>query len=228
MFADNALKSLILVAVLSLITAACNGETAETARQPEDEPGVVMGEPDAPVTMIEYASLTCGACGAFHNQVLPTLKEEYIEPGQVRLVFREMLTPPPQLAAQASTLARCGEDEYFEVAAAIFRGQRQMFTASNPLAALRRIAASVGFDAQEFNACVTDETYRSQVEAAMQAANEDEVNSTPTFIINGERFVGLRNTEQMRAILDRKLAEAQNRGSGDGEDDTADTGDGTQ
>jgi predicted DsbA family dithiol-disulfide isomerase len=114
------------------------------------------------------------------------------------------------------------------VAAAIFRGQRQMFTASNPLAALRRIAASVGFDAQEFNACVTDETYRSQVEAAMQAANEDEVNSTPTFIINGERFVGLRNTEQMRAILDRKLAEAQNRGGGDGEDDPADTGDGTQ
>jgi hypothetical protein len=54
------------------------------------------------------------------------------------------------------------------------------------------------------------------------------VNSTPTFIINGERFVGLRNTEQMRAILDRKLAEAQNRGGGDGEDDPADTGDGTQ
>src|SRR5690606_25571651 len=132
------MKLRAIVAVLGLALAAC-----EEARAPEPYETVaiapflgdaVLGNPDAPVTLVEYASTTCGHCLAFHQQVFPDLKAKYIDTDKVKLRFVMMPTQPVAIAMAGEALARCaGEDKYFDVIATLFDAQRTLISAArNP------------------------------------------------------------------------------------------------
>lgn len=149
------------------------------------------GSPDAPVTIIEYASTACPGCAAFHELSMPTV-EEYIDSGDVRFVFREMITGQPNLAIAGFMLARCaGDERYFDVLELLFDQQRALLTAmqqGRAQAQFQAIARSVGFNDAEFQACMTNEETLAEVQDASRQASADGIGSTPTFIVNGEQL----------------------------------------
>ena len=170
----------------------------QAALQPDDR---VLGEADAPVTIIEYASLTCPHCASFHRETLPTLKSEYIDKGQVRLVFRDF--PLDQRALRASMLARCmPEDRYFSMLDVLFRTQADWATAEDPMAALSQIARLGGMSQEGFNRCMADEAMVERILTGLQTGqSEFDIRSTPSFIVDGEKHAGALSFEQFDEIL---------------------------
>ena len=152
---------------------------------------VVIGKPDAPVTIVEYASMTCGHCAAFHMTIYPKLKEKYIDTGKVKFVFRDF--PLDNLAAAVSMLSRCvgGEGPSAFVSEMFKRQNEWAFGQGNPLPRLFEIARQTGFTEASFNKCLGDTKLLEQIEAGRKRASEKfGVNSTPTFFINGKKLVG--------------------------------------
>lgn len=153
-------------------------------------PDLVIGKADAPVTVVEYASMTCGHCASFHNKVFPTLKEKYVDTGRVRFIFREF--PLDNLAAAASMLARCtGEDgKAYAMISALFAKQDDWaFVRTNPVPELFKFARQAGFTQESFDKCLTDQKLLDQIiEGRERAAKLFGVDSTPTFFINGKRL----------------------------------------
>jgi protein-disulfide isomerase len=160
-----------------------------------------LGKADAPVTIIEYASMTCSHCATFHNTVYPTLKAKYIDTGKVRFILREFPLDP--LSAGAFMLARCaGEDKYFPMVDALFRAQKSWAAAQDPVAALLTIAKQAGFTQQTFEQCLTNQQVLDGVEWVRQrAAEKFGVNSTPTFFINGKIQRGAPSVEELDKLL---------------------------
>ncbi|TGY87211.1 DsbA family protein [Marinicauda algicola] len=183
----------------SLLLAACGGGGAPAGQsQYEREGDHAKGPADAPVVFIEYASVACPACAAFHQQAMGTINE-YVETGDVRFVFREMITGQPRLAVAGFMLARCAPQErYFDVLDILFEQQRALFSAMQAGTAQQQlvtIARSVGLSEQEFFACMNDETLLQAVQAANQEAADAGIDATPTFIVNGERLEAQRGPE---------------------------------
>lgn len=166
----------------------------------------VLGDPEAPVTLIEYASFTCGHCADFHNQTLPPLKAEYIDTGRVKLVFRDF--PLDQWALRAGMMARCApEAQYFAIVDALFASQRQWISAEDPLRALAQIGRIAGIGPDQFAACMEDEALAQQiVDLRQQGQDRFEVRSTPTFVLDGEVFSGNRDIELFREKFDAALS----------------------
>ena len=150
----------------------------------------VLGAQDAPVTVIEYSSFTCGHCAAFHNETLPALKERYIDTGVLRLVFRDF--PLDGLALRAGMLARCApEDQYFSMVQVLFANQRQWATAADPVAALMSIGRLAGLSGETIQACLENEALADQIVALrLQGEQKYDIDATPTFIIGGEKVAG--------------------------------------
>ncbi len=183
-------RALNFVAVLAL--AAC-------ARAPSDLAGVkaddmTMGSASAPVTLIEYSSVTCAHCAAFNREILPDLKTKYIDTGKVRYVYRDYLTPPEDVSAAGSLLARCvGPDKYFQMVDTIMRAQPDMFaddTTSNALMVLRRIGQAAGLSQAEVDKCMTDAKGLVRIQTDMAAydkAYHIGDNGTPAFYVNGKK-----------------------------------------
>ncbi len=158
---------------------------------PGELPDVVVGSPDAKVTIVEYASMTCGHCANFHNKVYPELKTKYIDTGKVRFVFREF--PLDNLAAAASMLSRCaGGDRGQGLISVLFAKQDDWaFVRGNPVPKLFDIAKQAGFTQESFDKCLTDQALLDKLIAGRTRASEKfGVNSTPTFFINGKRLQG--------------------------------------
>ena len=153
-------------------------------------PEIVIGKADAPVTIVEYASMTCGHCGNFHNNVLPKIKEKYIDTGKARLVLREF--PLDNLGAAAAMLARCaGGDKAAGLIEVLFEQQQTWAFSRTPLPELQKIAKQAGFTEESFNKCLSDQKLLDQIVAVRERASRDfGVNSTPTFFINGKRLRG--------------------------------------
>ncbi len=167
----------------------------EALMKPGALPELTVGKADAPVTVVEYASMTCGHCANFHNNVYPALKEKYIDTGKVRFVFREF--PLDNLAAAASLLARCaGGDATQAMISALFKTQEKWaFVRGNPVPELFKVAQQAGFSQERFDTCIKDQTTLDQMISARQHASEEfGVNATPTFFINGKRFRGRTDT----------------------------------
>jgi protein-disulfide isomerase len=165
----------------------------------------VLGKADAPVTVVEYASLTCPHCARFHADVLPAIKKDYIDPGKVRLVYRDF--PLDNSALMASVVARCGgRERYFAFLDALFSAQEKWARDSNPSAALSRIALLGGISQSDFNACLNNQ---SMVDAVVKQRLDGDkkfgVNSTPTLIVNGEKYPGGLSIKEFRAVVDPKL-----------------------
>lgn len=164
-------------------------------------PDKIEGKADAPVTIVEYASMTCSHCAHFHNNTLPTIKEKYLETGKARLVFREFPFDPR--AEAGFMLARCAGDNYFAMVDVLFKQQDSWARASDGKAALLKIARLAGFSQESFEACLTDQKLLDDVRAVKnRGLNDFGVEATPTFFINGNKYAGALSVDEMSAIID--------------------------
>jgi protein-disulfide isomerase len=173
--------------------APSSGDAGDPSTAELMKPGplgdMTLGDPKAPVTIIEYASMTCGHCASFHNNTYPEFKKRYIDTGKVRFVFREF--PLDQLALAAFMLARCaGKDRYFPMVETLFHQQND-WVVQQPLKPLLSIARQAGFTEERFNACLKDQKVQDGIVAVQErAAKQFKVQSTPTFFINGKQHRG--------------------------------------
>jgi protein-disulfide isomerase len=170
-----------------------------SAAAPQEQ---ILGDPQAPVTIIEYASLTCPHCAQFHTEVLPELKERYIAPGKVRLIYRDF--PLDQNALAAAALAHCaGSDRYFSFLDVLFEAQASWARAEDPIAALKRLGKLGGLSEEQMDACFADQELADGIlRTRLEGQNEHQVDSTPTLVIDGETYAGARNIEELSAVID--------------------------
>lgn len=166
---------------------------------------MVLGDPDAPIAIIEYASLTCPHCASFHNDTLPRIKAAYIDTGKASLVYRDF--PFDQAALFGAAVARCaGRDRYFGFLEVLFRTQKSWAGAKDPVGALARVARLGGLEREVVDACVANQDLLDSIMASrLNGAEEFDITSTPTFIINGEKVVGAQPYELFERIFDRML-----------------------
>jgi protein-disulfide isomerase len=163
-----------------------------------------LGPENAPVTIVEYASMTCPHCAHFSEETFPKLKERYIDTGKVRFIFREFPFDP--LAAGAFMLARCaGTGKYFPMIETLFQKQ-STWAVQKPLEPLKALAKQAGFTDQSFEACLSNQKVLDGIEwVRNRAADKFKVDSTPTFFINGERHKGDMSIEEMAKLIDPYL-----------------------
>ena len=162
-----------------------------------------LGKPDAPVTIIEYASMTCPHCASFHATTYLELKKRYIDTGQVRFIFREF--PLDSVAATAFMIARCASpDKYFAIIEALFQQQSTWAVGppASPLPPLLAIAKQAGLTEETFNACLKDQKVLDGIKWVADRGAALGVQSTPSFFINGKLQAGGMSIE----LLDKVLA----------------------
>jgi protein-disulfide isomerase len=203
--------ALTVAAVAALATAvapAAGPALAQSVPQvaPDDH---VLGNKDAPVTIIEYASLTCPHCAAFEKETLPKIKKDWIDTGKAKLVFRNF--PFDRAALEAAKLAHCvGPERYFGFVDVVFQSQETWIKAGDPIAALGRYAKLAGLSDQQIQACSRNEEVANKIVAGRLAAEKEyRVESTPTFFINGKKLVGAQPYEQFDAALKAAAAQAK-------------------
>lgn len=176
---------------------------AETAAltQPQALPDVVIGRADAPAMIVEYASLTCSHCAAFHKDVWPALKAKYVDTGKARFVLREF--PIDGLAIVAFMLARCsGDDRRNAVVDRLFDHQGDWAFAANALAKLKDELTAAGMSEADFEACLKNQTLLDQVKAERDRAHGVlGVKATPTFFVGGQRLEGGQSIDAFDKIL---------------------------
>jgi protein-disulfide isomerase len=191
------LAALVGLSPLRLIADAM-AQTAADVAKPMSLPDMALGPADAPVTITEYASMTCPHCAAFNDTVFPKIKAAYIDTGKIRYVFREY--PLDIKAAAASMLSRCiAKDDpakYFAVTDLLFRSQGD-WVVKNTTEALTRIGKQAGLSQQQVEDCLKDQSLLDKIVADQKYAAEVlQVNSTPTFFINGEKIKGETSFEE--------------------------------
>ena len=210
----------ILIAGSLLAATACGGaaEDGTSAGGSSDAAAtneMILGADDAPVTVIEYASWTCPACLQYQNDVVVKMKEEYVETGKAKFIFREFPTPPANISVAGFAVARCaGEDKYFDVLDELFERQRGILSIAREggqvKAALQQVAANHGLtDAGDFDACLQDSGVRRAIAASVSQGDNAGVSATPTVFVNGQMLEGFawRNWDGMKTVLDEALGE---------------------
>ena len=185
------LAALAGLSPLRLITGAMAQNAADVAK-PVSLPDMALGPANAPVTITEYASMTCPHCAAFNAEVFPKIKSTYIDTGKIRYVFREF--PLDIKAAAGSMLARCiAKDDagkYFAVVDMLFR-QQSDWVMKNTTETLTRIGKQAGLSEKAVEDCLKDQALLDKIAADQKYAAEVlKVNSTPTFFINGDVIKG--------------------------------------
>ncbi len=177
-------------------------ESAQNASRLEEK---IMGSADAPITIIEYASLTCNHCAAFHAATLPLLKRDYIDTGKARLIYRDFPLDP--WAVAAAMIARCMTAErYFPFLKILFDHQRSWILAKDRRAALFHLARQSGMTRGAFDACLQKKEMLKGLQAMRDHASRQlNVSSTPTFFIEGERLEGNEPYGKIRRILEKHL-----------------------
>jgi protein-disulfide isomerase len=169
-------------------------------------PDRVLGSAEAKVTVIEYASPTCPHCAAFHNNVYPQFKTDYIDTGKVKFILRPFVRNV--LDAVVFMLAEAaGEDQYHTVIETYFKTQDQWGTSETPRDAILEIAKQLGFTDQTFDAALTNQELFAAMETMRkQALDEFKLEGTPTFYVNGKQLTGDKTLEQLKAEIDPLLA----------------------
>lgn len=216
----RAISRRVAFAVLSVLAlAACgaaDGENATATSGPAaaglEAYDKVMGDVNAPVTLIEYASITCPHCATFHSDVLPTIKADYVDTGKVRYVFRDFPTPPANIAVAGFAIARCQGDQYFDVLDDLFANQAGILSAARSGAAkgaLLAVAQRHGMkDEAELDACLANADIRREIADVVGLGEQNGVSSTPSIFVNGRQ---LGRSEEwytptgLAAILDAEL-----------------------
>ncbi len=167
---------------------------------------IVLGSEKAPVTVIEYASMTCPHCAHFSTTTLPELQKRYIDTGKVRFIFREF--PFDALAAAGFMLARCaGKDKFMPVVETLFAKQSEWMV-QKPVPALMGIAKQFGFTQESFDKCLANQQVLDGIQDVRdRAAEKLGVNSTPTFFVNGKKLVGDQSIDAMAKEIEPYLKE---------------------
>ena len=185
------------------------------ALKPGTLPEMFIGDEKAPVTIIEYFSLTCPHCANFHNVTFDTIKTKYIDAGKVRFILREFPFDP--VATAAFMLARCNPQDpkqlatpaqYFPMVSMLFKQQRAWAAPAdnNVRNALLQTVKLAGYSQQTFEACLTNQKLLDDVNAVVKrAADEFGVNSTPTFLVNGKKYSGDMSVAAMSKLVDGLL-----------------------
>lgn len=184
---------------LPLNSAMAAGDGArELAVQPSDR---VLGKADAPITIVEYASLTCPHCAHFDVDVLPKLKTKWIDTGKAKLILRDF--PLDEPALRAAMVARCAPAErFYPLVDAFFAQQEQWVMSRDYRASLEKLAKLGGMSEKEFKACISDKKLEDQVaQSRLTAAQQLGVEATPTFFINGKKFDGAPTVEAFDQAL---------------------------
>lgn len=165
----------------------------------------VLGDAAAPVTIIEFASYTCGHCAAFHNNVLPTVKEQLISTGKAKLILREF--PLDKFALKASLLARCAPaDKYYDFVEVIFRNQDRWVKSEDPIKSLKQLGSLTGMDDAQMETCLNNtEMENALLKRVTDAQAQYKVSATPTFVFNegAEKFSGTQTPERFEEVVNQ-------------------------
>ncbi len=214
-------QTVTLIAALGL--AACGSAGSEDTASPQlvsdaerATSDIVLGDADAPITMIEYASWTCGHCLQYHKDIMPVLLDEYINQGKLRLVFREFPTAPTDVSVAGFAIARCaGPDQYFDVLDELFERQSAIISLVRNGGQVRAALVQIGLNnnipnEETIEACFADRDILTAIRTSILRGENQGVRATPTIFVNGEQLVGSnwRSAEAMRAILDDALNES--------------------
>jgi len=192
----------------ALVLTVPEAARAEIASDKEATEEKVVGDPNAKVTVIEYASLGCPHCANFHFDVYPKIKKEYVDTGKVKFIFRDFPLGTPSVAA--AVIARCaGSKRYFAMIDIFFKAQHQWSHAPNPLEALKKTARFGGMSSADVDACIANQALLNSIQERAQAAQLDyEINSTPSFVIEGRKIAGGLPYADFKKVLDEALAAA--------------------
>ena len=177
-----------------------------------DAPGYAphtWGDPDAPVEMLEFSSYTCGHCAAFHTDTLPTVKEQYIDTGKVRLVLTDF--PLDNVAAAVSMVTHCAPPATGKKLVDIFFGDQGAWMTRTPVESITGMARLAGMSGDDVEACLTNDSLYEALMAEREAAAQTwGITGTPTFVIAGQRHTGSYRLDDITAALDAALARAEN------------------
>jgi len=202
--ASHCPRSLAAALVLGLAMGGLSGCERPHPGPPTAQ-DMSLGAANAPVTVIEYASVACSHCAAFNNTVFPSFKAKYVDSGKVRYIAREALTGDTGLAAAGFLTARCaGKDQYFKVLDEIYQAQAQIYASGAAEGALLKIARDVGLTEPQFEACISNPAQLAALKARWSHAMNDEgILRTPTFVINGKTHVGEMSLAEISAAVDK-------------------------
>ena len=161
----------------------------------------ILGKPDAPITIVEYASLTCPHCAHFTNEILPEIKKKWIDTGKAKLVLRDF--PLDGMAVRAAMIARCAPpDRFYAYIDTFFANQTNWATASDSQAALGRLAELGGMSKESVDKCLKDNALENQIlQSRLTASKQLGVDATPTFFVNGTKFTGAPTVEEFDKLL---------------------------
>jgi protein-disulfide isomerase len=194
----------IFACFLGLLALLAAPALAEDVKIPDR----ILGNPDAPVTVEEYISLTCPHCADFYTETLPVLKKNYVDTGKVKFILRDF--PLDGEALRAAALARCmPADEYYPFIDVLYRNQKQWALAPDPNAVLTEYAKLGGLNGDKAKACLNDTALMDALIAGRTAATQQyNIEATPTFILDGGaiRIDGARSAEEFGADFDKLLA----------------------
>ena len=210
MTVPRSLRLVLAAGVLALLSVAAPAAVdaltpaeAGALNGPQALPDIVEGKADAPATIVEYASMTCGHCAAFHKEVWPALKAKYVDTGKAKFVLREF--PLDRVALAAFMLARCaGPEKRDAVVDRLFDDQADWAFGDDAPAKLRAQLAAFGMSEADFDACLKNQTLFDAVKAERETASKKlGVNSTPTFFVAGKRLAGEHSLDKFDEILSR-------------------------
>ncbi|HYD16905.1 MAG TPA: thioredoxin domain-containing protein [Patescibacteria group bacterium] len=173
------LRFALLAALLALAAPALAAEKIDTGKALADR---VLGKEDAPITVYEYASLTCPHCAAFNRVALPEIKKHLIDTGKAKMVFRDF--PLDGYAFKAAAMARCApDDKFYPLVDMIFAEQERWARSSAPDDAVAKLGVLAGMEEEQIKSCMNDEGLKQAILEKMQAAQKTySISSTPTFI----------------------------------------------
>jgi len=207
------IRTLALALVVGLAATACTKKEADVDFKPaaitpffED---AVLGQANAPVTVIEYASTTCIHCFDFHKTVFPQLKSKYIDTGKVKMIYRVMPTAPAEISIAGAAIARCaGPDKYFDTIGDLFDTQEALMNAAQAgkgvIDLLVQVGERHGLTRDQVGTCIGDPAIRTHLENGVREAPAF-VDSTPTLIVDGVE-VEDHSIDSLSAAIDAKLA----------------------
>jgi protein-disulfide isomerase len=203
---EDSVKRLLISAAISIAFFFTGAALAAPPTTEEALADRILGDPNAPVTIIEYSSLTCSHCRQFHLDILPKIKKNYIDTGKVKLIYRDF--PFDQMGLLATVMARCAPPErFFSFVNVLFQQQGNWSISKEPFKALSRIGKLGGLNPSDFEACLKNQDlFDGIVEKRLDGQKKFDVKATPTFIIDGDhKIVGSQPYEDFDKILSNKV-----------------------
>lgn len=210
LYSGIVIVALVVAAIAWQLHATPNTTPATATAAPSEPTATIaypertLGQADAPITIIEYASITCSHCANFYTDTLPELKEKYIATGKAKLIYRDF--PLDKVSFDAALVGRCiPEANFFAYLSDLFTNQDALFKATDHAAYVTTIAGKYGLDAAGVTTCRANNALKAALASnRLQAENDLGVRSTPTFFVNGVKLVGNQKITAFADIIDGK------------------------